>query len=161
MNAMMTCVPTTVTNRPVTRHDELAHHLDRFFNGLWPATAAGAVLTRAAVGSGAVPPINAWEDDATVVVEAELPGFKLADVDITWEDQTLTIRGRRGEEPVGEAGRYVRRERAVGEFSRTLRIADEIDPDQVRATLADGVLTVRLPKAAGARARKIEVTRGG
>lgn len=153
------------TRSALAGHDELVRHLGRVFDGLWLAPLAGPVMASPAgvmAGRQPLPPINVWEDDEAVMVEAELPGFKLSDLEITWEDRLLTIRGRRGDEAdtTDGKGRYLRRERMVGEFSRSLRIAEEIDPDQVRATLNDGVLTVRLAKAPSVRPRTIAITTG-
>ena len=58
-------------------------------------------------------------------------------------------------------GTYHRRERASGEFARTVRLPVEVDADQVQARLQDGVLLVTLPKAAAARPRRIKVNVGG
>jgi HSP20 family protein len=72
----------------------------------------------------------------------------------------LTIRGKRGEEP-SEGTAYHRRERGAGEFNRVLRLPIEVDADRVEATLRDGVLLVKLPKAESARPKKIKVSTTG
>ncbi len=103
------------------------------------------------------PPVNAWEDDAAVHVESELPGYTLADLDITTLGDELAIAGTRAE-PAAESAVYLRRERAEPvQFKRTLRIGIPFDADKVAASLRNGVLSITLPKAAAAKARKIEV----
>ena len=106
------------------------------------------------------PPLNAWEDDQNLYVEAELPGLALADLEIYIPDpQSLTIKGQRKEPELGP-GRWHRRERAQGAFERTLALPAAVNPEQVEACLKHGVLTVTLPKAPEARPRKIEVRAG-
>jgi HSP20 family protein len=102
------------------------------------------------------PSMNAWEDTANLYVEAELPGFRIDDLEITFSGNELTISGTRAEtKPEGAA--FFRRERPSGAFSRTLRVSTEIDGSKVSATLANGVLTVVLPKAEAVKPRKIDV----
>jgi HSP20 family protein len=103
------------------------------------------------------PPLNAWEDEQNLYVEAELPGLGLEDLEIYVPDpQSLTIKGQRKDLEPG-AGRWHRRERALGAFERTLPLPTTVAADEVEACLKHGVLTVTLPKAPEARPRKIEV----
>lgn len=111
-------------------------------------------------GRRALPLLNVWETDDALHVEAELPGFKMEDLDLQVVGNELTIKGER--RPVEESDKlvYHRQERVVGRFERTLRLPMEINADKVEASLQDGVLTVALPKAAAAKPRKIEVRQG-
>jgi HSP20 family protein len=102
------------------------------------------------------PALNIWENEERIFAEAEVPGMQLADVEITVVGNELTIRGRRAAGS-NENTLFHRHERSTGEFSRTITLPAEIDADAVEATLRDGVLTVTLPKAKSARARKIPV----
>lgn len=133
----------------------LRHEVDRllgdFFGGQQPAARWNA--NRAY-------PVNVWEEGGYLFAEAELPGAKSEDVDISVAAGELTIRGRRTAS-VAEGSSYHRQEREVGEFSRTLRLPYEVDADGVEATLSDGVLLLKLPKAVSARPRKIQVQTGG
>ncbi len=130
----------------------LIQHMDRVFSDLMGEPSRGAGLA----GRG-VPPINAWEDDHAVVIEAELPGFKIEQVDVTWEKQVLTIRGARDANASGDA-QWLHRERATGQFSRAITITREIDPTGIAASITDGVLTITLPKAVASLPRKIQVS---
>ena len=71
----------------------------------------------------------------------------------------LTLKGRREPED-GQQATYHRRERGTGSFTRVLTLPIEVDADKVEASLAQGVLTIRLPKAESAKARKIQVKAG-
>lgn len=108
------------------------------------------------VGAKEFPALNIWESDNNLYVEAEAPGLKMEDIEVFVKGQELTIGG--GRKDAGESDRaYHRQERGVGSFSRVLRLPVEIDPQNVEATLKDGVLTITLPKAQAAKPRKIEV----
>jgi HSP20 family protein len=105
----------------------------------------------------AFPGINAWENDDAIIVEAELPGFSIEDVEITMTGKDLTISGTRPQtSPEGKV--FLRRERPTGQFSRTLRLSADIDGSRVAATLENGVLTITLPKAEQGKPRKIQVS---
>ncbi len=131
---------------------ELRREMDRLFRELAPEL----TTTPAA---GVFPPVNVWSDGETLFVEAEVPGVKLEDLEITAVGNELTIRGRR--EPLaGDNLVYHRQERGTGEFTRVLTLPVEVDADKIEAVVRDGVLTVKLPKAEAARPRKIAVKTG-
>jgi HSP20 family protein len=105
---------------------------------------------------GAFPALNVWEDGDNFMVEAELPGLGLGDVEVLVVGNELTIKGERKIEKK-EGVSYHRQERGTGSFSRLLRLPVMIDAGKVEASFKDGVLTVRLPKAEAAKPRRIEV----
>jgi HSP20 family protein len=105
----------------------------------------------------AFPALNVWEDGDALYAEAEVPGVKTEDIDISVVGADLTIRGHR-ESGEREGMAYHRQERGVGEFNRVLRLPVEVDANQVEASLRDGVLLVKLPKAESARPKKIKVS---
>ena len=105
-----------------------------------------------------VPPVDIYETDAhEVVLKAELPGLKRDDIDLTVENNTLTIRGERRKDETVPEDRYHRIERIVGPFLRSFTLPATVDASRVRAEYRDGVLTVTLPTRAEARPRQIEV----
>jgi HSP20 family protein len=106
----------------------------------------------------AYPPINVWEDQDQLFVEAELPGFGLADLEIyvTGENQ-LNIKGER-KPPTVEGAVWHRQERGYGSFNRLFELPWGVDSSQVTARFQHGVLTVTLPKRHDVKPRKIEVS---
>jgi HSP20 family protein len=100
--------------------------------------------------------MNVWEDDNHLFVEAEVPGVKPEQLDVTVVGNELTIKGQRPEELTGDAA-FHRRERGQGAFTRIIRLSSEVNADQVQAALNDGVLLLTLPKAEAAKPRKIQV----
>jgi HSP20 family protein len=87
----------------------------------------------------------------------DLPGFTSEDVDVTVEKGVLTIHGERALESEDAEGTYHLRERSWGKFSRSFSIPHTIESESVDAGFRSGVLTIKLPKAAEAKARKIEI----
>lgn len=104
-----------------------------------------------------VPPINLWEENDQVLVEAELPGMDPShlEVAVTGGNQ-LTLKGERKINAVKEGLRH-RQERQGGTFERTINLPFLVDPEKVEARLEHGVLQVRLTKHESARPRKIPV----
>ncbi|HXG12617.1 MAG TPA: Hsp20/alpha crystallin family protein [Gemmataceae bacterium] len=103
------------------------------------------------------PPLNVWEENENVFVEAELPGLNLNDLEIyvTGGNQ-LTIKGERKQPEVPKAV-WHRQERGFGTFSRSLTLPFPVDPDKVDARFENGVLLIKLAKHESAKPRKISV----
>ena len=109
---------------------------------------------------GDYPPLNLWEDDNNLYVEAELPELELSDLEIFVNgDNQLSIEGERNQ-PERENGVWHRRERGHGRFSRMGELPQYVDSDKVTAELKHGVLTITLPKRKEAKARRVEVKAG-
>jgi len=104
---------------------------------------------------GWVPPVDLAELDDRYVLTVELPGFARSDVQIEFVDGTLTVHGTRpGQRCCPE--RYQQLERGQGSFSRVFRFNSIVDGTAIAADLAEGVLTVTVPKAPADR-RRIEI----
>jgi HSP20 family protein len=98
------------------------------------------------------------ETDAEYWISAELPGVSLENVTLAIEDDVLVLKVDK--QPPGSDGenqKYHHVERRYGTFTRSFRVPRGVDVDQVQATMKDGVLSIRLPKAEHARLRRIPV----
>lgn len=103
------------------------------------------------------PPVNVWEDQDQVYVQAELPGLELKDLELlVTAGNKLTLKGER-KQPSEEKGVWHRQERGFGRFERTFTLPYVVDPDKVEARFTDGVLQVKLAKHESAKPRKITV----
>ena len=105
----------------------------------------------------AFPHVDARETDHSFIIQADTPGFESDDIELTFDDDVLTIRGARETHSDEVEGSLQRRERWTGSFERRLRLPSSIDVDQVTADLEQGVLTVTLPKSTVAQPRRIQV----
>lgn len=103
------------------------------------------------------PPLNLWEDDNCLFVEAELPGFELSDLEIfvNGENQ-LTVKGER-KRPEMEKGTWHRQERGFGAFGRVIELPYPVNSDKVSADFKHGVLKITMPKREEVKPRRIEV----
>lgn len=106
------------------------------------------------------PDIDLYEDQNEIVVKAELPGMTKDDIQISLNDNILTIRGEKKKEEEDQGKDYYRSERVYGAFVRSLALPAEINPDKVRATFRNGVLEIRLPKTEQAKKKEIKVNVG-
>ncbi len=106
------------------------------------------------------PQVNVYRDDDGVTVTAEVPGVLSRDISIETEGDVLRISAKRSAPEGVRDEDYHRREGSFGEFSRELRLPAGLDAEKIDARLADGVLTVRLPKSEAAKPRRIEVSSG-
>ena len=98
--------------------------------------------------------VNIREEDETYVLTALVPGLKAEDLNIQVLENVVSIEG----EYKAEEASFLLNELPHGAFRRTLRMPAEVDAENVQARIADGVLTLTLPKAESARPKKIQVT---
>jgi HSP20 family protein len=104
------------------------------------------------------PRFDIYEDDNGYVLIGDLPGVDADHLEVQCHQQELTIAGRVPERCHGRA--YIAEEYGVGDFRRAFTIGAAIDQEAIQAEMANGVLTVRLPKIAEAKPRKITVKAG-
>lgn len=104
-------------------------------------------------------PLDITSLDDAIVVEAQLPGVKPDDVDITLTGDTLTISGQtRSEREQRTEGSALVQEIRRGSFSRTVSLPQGLQGDKADATFENGVLTLRIPKAPEIRPHQIKIT---
>jgi HSP20 family protein len=104
--------------------------------------------------------LDVYVTDDDLVVEANLPGIKPEEVEITVEGNTLTIAGETRAARNEHEGAALIQEIRRGAFSRTLGLPAGLEPDRASATFEDGVLTLRIPKAEQVKPRQIKITTG-
>jgi HSP20 family protein len=101
--------------------------------------------------------IDLVEHDDEFVVAVDLPGFERDDVEIQVTDHTLRIEAEHEESMEEEEGQYLRHERRHESTRRSIRLPDEVDKENVKARMKNGVLTITLPRAEVEEARTIEI----
>lgn len=102
-------------------------------------------------------PVDVYQTQDNLVVEAALPGIKPEEVDITINDDVLTIKGEHQEEKENKEDEYLYRERYYGTFSRSVTIPVKVKGEKAEATFEDGVLIVTIPKADEIKPKQIKV----
>ena len=143
--------------QPPNRHQEVCtqmlmrfdpfRELDRLAQTSWPARVPTL-------------PLDAYRDGDRFIVHVDLPGVDPGSIDLTVEQNVLTVSAARRWER-GESQEILVQERPQGAFSRQLFLGDSLDPDRIEASYDNGVLTLTVPVAEQAKARKVEISTGG
>ena len=129
----------------------LRNAMDRLFesafvgpNLVWQSEAANLAL-------------DVVENPDEFVVKASVPGINPDDLEITWSNNVLTIKGETKDENKVQDERFLMRERRYGSFSRSFSLPTNINPEAIQANYTDGVLTLKLPKVEEAKPKRIQV----
>ncbi|MEW6742663.1 MAG: Hsp20/alpha crystallin family protein [Planctomycetota bacterium] len=125
--------------------------MDRFFGAVERAVGLRSVPR------GTFPTMNVYEESDSVLVTAEVPGVQASELDLNITGDVMTLRGERSPPEIGEKQTVHRQERAFGKFVRSLSLPVPVDPESTEATYENGVLKVRMMKAAVARPKRITV----
>lgn len=104
------------------------------------------------------PNVDIFENEGSIVLEADLPGMKAEDFNLSIENYRLTLTGERKFEKEDKGENWHRVERNYGTFTRTFTLPNTVNVEEVRAEFKDGVLRVTLPKRDEVKARNINVT---
>jgi len=103
------------------------------------------------------PRIDVIDQDEQIIVNAEVPGVKKENLEVTLSNNTLTIYGKTENKAEEKEGDYIRREISTGEVSRTVVLPADVDESKTKATFKDGVLELKLPKIAKSKRHKINI----
>jgi len=104
------------------------------------------------------PNVDIIETSDEFLVVADMPGVAADAVDIRYEQGVLTMHGRVEPRQNEETTSYLLQEYGVGDYYRSFRLGEGIDPDKIEAHLKDGVMELHLPKSEASKPRKIAVT---
>ncbi len=102
-------------------------------------------------------PIDLYENENAFVLNANIPGLNPDQIQVNFEDGILTISAERVQPELGENARALVRESAFGRFTRSLRLSDSVDTNNVEAVYSNGVLTLTLPKTPESQPKQIPV----
>ncbi|MGO9379587.1 MAG: Hsp20/alpha crystallin family protein [Dissulfurispiraceae bacterium] len=159
--AIRNLVPFGKKNVSVKREDEnpfaiLRHEMDAMFDNFFHTFDMESFGSR--LGSF-TPKVDVAETDKEIRITAELPGMDEKDIDVSLQNDVLTIKGEKKEEKEDKGKDYYRMERSYGSFSKTIALPVEVETDKVEAKFKKGVLSITIPKTAKAVAetKKIAV----
>lgn len=109
------------------------------------------------VFGGRMPRVDVIDREGEFCVRAELPGVSKDDLEVSLQENTVTLRAAMQTEQKEEEGQYYRREMSRGEFQRTLRLPAPVQSENAKATFKDGILELTLPKAPGFKRQTVKV----
>jgi HSP20 family protein len=136
---------------PFADFEQLRREMLRMFDAVASNDGAREIST------GVFPPMNVTQDDSNFYLRAEVPGIKAKDLSISALRNRVSISGKREIPQENERVSYHRKERAEGEFSRTVTLPGEVVADRIEARYGEGILALTLPKAEEAKPRQIAV----
>jgi len=139
----------------VARRDfsTLQDRVNRIFRESFSPEGSDEALTT----SNFAPPVDVYEDEHNITLKIEVPGIDEKDINVTIENNTLTVRGERRFEKDEKEENFHRVERMYGSFTRSFTLPNTVDPVQVSAHYEKGVLKIRLAKKAEAKPKLIKV----
>ncbi len=114
--------------------------------------------TDASLAGAFSPSLDVEESDEAFTLHIEIPGVKPEEVEVSIEENVLTIAGQRAFYSDKQTDGFRRIERRFGRFHRAVRLPDRVDPDKVDAAYKDGLLTVTVPKSESAKPRRIQIS---
>src|SRR5690348_11531442 len=138
--------------------ESLQREVDRVFDEFTRGFPSFGLLAGGSGGSTELTPrMNVSETEKEFEITAELPGLEEKDVQVNVADGVLTIRGEKKAEKEEKDKNFHLVERSYGSFSRALELPEGVNPDSIQASIANGVLSVRVAKPAPAQVKKIDV----
>lgn len=144
--------------RGITRRRPLIEEMEDIFEPLfWDLPSVVVWQRRPADGMAWAPSVDIYEKENAFTVKAELPGVSMEGIDISMSGNTLTIKGERKAPENIKEDEYQRCEMCYGKFSRSISFSVPINTEKIDATLENGILEIRLPKAAEEKMGKIPI----
>ncbi len=125
-------------------------------NRLWRGFGTG-IATDGAEIEGWTLPLDVVEEGDKVVVHASMPGIKPEDIEVSIDDNVLTIKGHAKAEEEKRDKSYLMRERWIGSFHRSVRLPDSANAEKAESSYEHGVLTVSVPKVEQKKAKRLEI----
>jgi HSP20 family protein len=135
----------------------LHSQMDDLFQALSPAQSAAE---QGDIRNYVQLPVDIRQSEEAFTIEASVPGYKPDQVELTFDDGVLTIKGTRSEDSESKDGEWVRRERRMASVYRQVGLPAEVRPDEITASFDNGVLSINVPRAQRAQPKRIPVTGG-
>jgi HSP20 family protein len=134
-------------------------HMEDAMDRVWRGFGIGRALNGPEAETWSVP-LDVVREGDNVVVRASLPGVRPEDVEVSIEENVLTIKGKSKVEREYKEGDYLMRERRAGAFYRTLRLPDSLDTEKAEPHYEHGVLTIAFPRLESKKAKQLKITVG-
>ena len=141
---------------PFREFTTLQDRMNRLFRDSFGSEGRDEALTT----TGFAPAADVYEDEHSIAVKIDVPGIEEKDIDVSIENNTLTVRGERKIEKEEKEENYLRVERSYGSFARSFALPNTVDASNVTADYDKGVLRITLAKRAEAKPKQIKVNVG-
>jgi HSP20 family protein len=145
-----------VRREPFFELTSLQDRVNQLFNQAFGGF-EGFALDQPLTAGAFLPPVDISEDEHNITLQAEIPGVTEKDLNITLENNVLTVTGERKFKEEEKKDNFHRIERRYGKFSRSFTLPATVDAPNVNANFENGVLTITLPKREEAKAKQITI----
>ena len=139
---------------PFVELRRMQENMDHLWRGFSQPTSGSGEMEGWAI------PLDVVQDGDNIVVHASVPGVDPSNLNVTIENDVLTIRGETASESERQNGNYLMRERHTGSFHRSLRLPDTLDVEKAQSNYDHGVLTISFPKVEAKQARQLAINVG-
>jgi HSP20 family protein len=140
---------------PTSEMRRLQREIDTIFDNFFPTRYEAE---NSGETTAWTPRVDLAETEDAYFIQADVPGLKKDDIEINYQDGTLTVRGERTFDETSENRKFVRVERSYGRFYRAFTLPKSVNESDIQATFEDGVLTIEVPKAEETKPRRIEIS---
>jgi HSP20 family protein len=137
---------------PYNELRRMREEMDRRWEGNYPAIGVNDEIDRWTI------PLDVVEEENNLIVHATMPGVKPEDIDVTLEDNVVSIKGKTETEKEHKEGEYLMRR--TGGLHRMLRLPGTVDTEKARTTYENGVLTITFPKVEAKKTKRLNVAMG-
>lgn len=148
-------MPNLVRWEPFSELTSLQERVNQLFSQTF--NGVGRSSEQSLLSSNFLPPVDIYEDDHSITVQAEIPGVTEKDLDIRMENNVLAISGERKLENEEKKENFQRIERQYGRFTRSFTLPTAVDSDSVHAEFENGVLKIHIPKREEAKPKQIRI----
>lgn len=147
-NTAVTKTEPTPPMRALSPFEEFDRLFEGFFPRGWlrPLQWERPMLAELAQMELKLPKVDIIDREGEIVLKAEVPGVKKEDIEVSVDENTVTLRGKTSHEEKEEKGNYYRSEIRRGSFSRTVALPRDVDATRAKASFKDGILELTLPK---------------
>ena len=143
--------------RELSAMQDRMNRVNRLFRESYSPEGPEEALTTTALA----PPVDIYEDEHNIFLKIDVPGIDEKDIDVSVQNNTLTVYGERKFEKEEKEENFRRVERQYGSFTRTFTLPTTVDAEKVAANYDKGILKIVLPKKAEAKPTQIKVNVGG
>ncbi|MDH4228078.1 MAG: Hsp20/alpha crystallin family protein [Deltaproteobacteria bacterium] len=144
---------------PLAELEHMRKEMERIWGEFFPGEgmARFGVPIRRLSEAVRLPALDLIDKDNAIIVKMDVPGVTKEKIDIALHGDILTVKAESKEEKEEKEENYIRRERSYSSFERSVHIPVKVNPDKIKASMKDGILTVELPKEEEKKAKKIKI----